>query len=179
MVKTGVAFGDYILKGSQKRKNWDYEGKKRSSRDLFLPLIFAVLFIILFSRLFFVQVINGYYYRYLSDNNRTKTVTIHSPRGIIFDRYGEPLVFNIPGYRENIKGKTVLLSQNEALNLIADGKKGLEIDSLRQYPNKETFSHVLGYTGQISEKELKSSSFSSYNSGDIIGKAVIEPPPYS
>lgn len=174
MVKTGVAFGDYILKDSEKRKNWDYEGKKRSARDLFLPLLFAVLFLILFSRLFFLQVVKGYYYRYLSDNNRTKTVTIHAPRGIIFDRNGTPLTFNMPGYRENVKGKTVLLSQEEALGLIAQGKKDLEIDSLREYPYKENFSHVLGYTGQISKEELKSSNYSTYNSGDIIGKAGIE-----
>lgn len=174
MSKTGAAFGDYILKGSQKRKNWNYEEKKQSRRDLFLPVFFIILFLLLFSRLFFLQIIKGYYYKYLSNNNRTKTVVVHAPRGIIFDRNGVPLVFNLPGFRENINGKIVLRSLDEALNLIALGKKDLEIDSLRQYPYKESFSHVVGYVGQISKNELAKSQYANYNPGEIIGKAGIE-----
>ena len=174
MVKTGVAFGDYISQGSYKRKNWDYEGKKNSVRSLFLPLFFAVLFLILFARIFYLQVIKGYYYRYLSNSNRTKTIVVHAPRGIIFDRNQTPLVFNLPGFSENVKSKTVLLSQDEALSLIAGGKKDLEVTSLRQYPYKENFSHVLGYIGQISKEQLVTPAYSGYNSGDIVGKAGIE-----
>ena len=174
MVKTGIAFGDYISQDSQKRKNWDYEGKKQSNRNFFLPVFFIVLFLILFLRLFYLQVIKGYYYKYLSNSNKTKTVAIHAPRGIIFDRNGLPLVFNIPGFRENVNGKTVLLTQGEALSLIASGKKDLEIDSLRNYPYKEDFTHVLGYIGQISKEELSMPQFLNYNSGDIVGKAGIE-----
>jgi penicillin-binding protein 2 len=174
MVKTGVAFGDYISQGDYKRKNWDYEGGNRSSRNFFLPFFAIFLFAIIFLRLFFLQIIQGYYYRYLSDNNRTKTVPIHAPRGIILDRNGTPLVFNMPGFRENVNGKTVLIPQNEALTLIAAGKKDLEVDSLRSYPYKEDFAHVLGYVGQISKEELADSLHSDYASGDIIGKSGIE-----
>jgi penicillin-binding protein 2 len=174
MVKTGIAFGDYISQDSHKRRNWNYEGKKNSTRNLFLPIFFAVLFTILFLRIFYLQVIKGYYYRYLSNNNRTKTVVIHAPRGIVFDRDGIPLVFNLPGFRGNINGKTVLLNQDEALNIIAAGKKDLEVDSLRQYPYKEEFSHVVGFVGQISKEQLAMSQYAGYNSGDIIGKAGVE-----
>lgn len=174
MTKTGVAFADYILKDSSKRKEYDYEGKKRSSRDLLLPLLFLILFAVLSSRLFYLQIIRGSYYKYLSDSNRTKTVVIHAPRGIIFDRNGTPLVFNMPGFREVVDNKTILLSQEEALVKIAEGKQGLEVDSLRQYPFKEAFSHVVGYIGQISKEELTSSDYSTYKGGDIIGKSGIE-----
>ncbi len=174
MVKTGVAFSDYILKDSTRRKNYDYEGRNNSNRNLFIPLVFFAIFLILFLRLFFLQVVNGYYYRYLSDNNRTKTRIIHAPRGIIFDRNGTPLVFNTPGFREKINGKTQFLTQDQALGLIASGKKDLEVDSLRQYPYKEAFSHVLGYIGEISKDELSQSDYSGYSSGDIIGKEGIE-----
>lgn len=132
------------------------------------------MFLLLFARLFFLQVIEGYYYKYLSDNNRTKTVVIHAPRGIIFDRNGIPLVYNLPGFREEVKGKTVLLSQDQALGLIAQGKTGLEVDSLRNYPYKDAFAHVLGYIGQISPEELSLSQFAGYSAGDIIGKMGIE-----
>ena len=174
MVKTGVAFGDYIFQDSEKRKNYNYEKKENSSRNFFLPLFFVVLFIILLGRLFFVQIIKGYYYRDLSNSNRTKTVTVHAPRGIIFDRNGTPLVFNTPGYRQVVNGKTKLLSSDEALNMIAKGANNLEIDSLRQYPYKEDFAHVLGYIGEISADQLSSPSYSTYSLGDIVGQAGIE-----
>lgn len=174
MVKTGVAFPDFISTDSSRRKNYNYGENNNPRRNLFLPILFSIVFIILFSRLFFLQVVKGYYYRYLSDNNRTKTVTVHAPRGIIFDRFGAPLVFNIPGFRETVNGKTNFLTQEEALSLIAAGKKGLEIDSLRQYPYKEEFSHVLGYIGQISKEELTNQKNQQYNGGDIVGKSGLE-----
>lgn len=174
MVKTGAAFGDYISFESYKRKSYDFDGKNKKTRDLFLPLLFIALFVLLLSRLFYVQVVRGYYYRYLSDNNRTKTVTIHAPRGIIFDRNNTPLVFNIPGFRKITDDKTTFLGKDEALAEIAKGAKNLEIDSLRQYPYKEVFSHVIGYIGQISKEELSTTRFSTYDGGDIIGKAGIE-----
>jgi penicillin-binding protein 2 len=174
MVKTGVAFGDYIFKDSRKRKSWSYDEEGHSKRNYFLPAFAIFLFAIIFFRLFFLQVIQGYYYRYLSDSNRTKTVAIHAPRGIIMDRNGTSLVFNLPGFRENINGKTVLIPADQALSLIAAGKKDLEIDSLRSYPFKAAFAHVLGYVGQISKDELSAPVYSDYNSGDIIGKSGIE-----
>jgi penicillin-binding protein 2 len=84
------------------------------------------------------------------------------------------LVFNLPGFRENVNGKTVLIPQDQALSLIAAGKKDLEIDSLRSYPYKQDFAHVLGYVGQISKDELADPLRSDYASGDIIGKSGIE-----
>jgi penicillin-binding protein 2 len=173
-MKTGVAFGDYIFKDSRKRKNWDYEGDNHSSRNFFLPLFAIILFAVIFVRLFFLQVIQGYYYRYLSDSNRTKTVTIHAPRGIITDRNGTPLVYNVPGFRENVNGKTVLIPADQALGLIAAGKNNLEIDSLRNYPYKDAFAHVLGYVGQISQAQLANPLFSDYSSGDIVGQSGVE-----
>jgi len=174
MNKPGVAFGDYITRGDYKKRNWDYEGDSHSSRNYFLPIICFIVFAILFGRLFFLQVIQGYYYRYLSNSNRTKTITIHAPRGIIFDRNGVPLVFNTPGIRENINGKVVLLTQDEALKAIADGKKNLEVDSMRTYPYKDATAHVLGYIGQISKEELADPMYSGYLASDLIGKSGIE-----
>jgi len=80
----------------------------------------------------------------------------------------------VPGFRENVKGKTVLIPADQALNLIAAGKQDLEIDSLRSYPYKDMFAHVLGYVGQISKDQLSDPLFSDYNSGDIIGQSGIE-----
>lgn len=174
MVKTGIAFSDYISQESTSRKKYNYDYKENKNRNFFLLILFAFVFVVLLSRLFFVQIIKGSYFRYLSNSNRTKTVIVHAPRGIIFDRNGVPLVFNMPGFREKVNGKTVFLPKDQALNLIAQGKKDLEVDSLREYPYKETFSHVVGFTGQISLAQLNLANFSSYKAGDVIGKEGLE-----
>ncbi len=145
-----------------------------SMRSYVFPLALLIVAVILFGRLFFLQILAGQYYRNLSDSNRIRTQIIHAPRGIIFDRNGNPLVYNVPGYRETVNGKTVLLSQSEALAKIAAGDKKLEIDSLRNYPLGDAASHVIGYVGQISPAELQLPDFLSYQSGDLVGQMGIE-----
>lgn len=174
MTKTDQMFSDQLISGSTDRNRFRGNDKTRNPRLLFLPLFFLAVFVVLSLRIFFLQVIKGYYYRSLSDDNRTKTIAIHAPRGIIFDRNNVPLVFNIPGFREIVKGKTVLVPQDMALSMIANGKQNLEVDTLREYPYKDQTTHVLGYLGQISESELKNPIFSNYKSSDEIGKDGIE-----
>lgn len=167
MVKTGEALGEHIT-----FTNFTKRGHL-NARNLFLPFILFLFLGILFIRAFFLQVVKGQYYRAISDSNRTKTVLIHAPRGIIFDRNGKPLTYNIPGFRENLNGKTLFLDQNQALPLIAEGKN-LEIDTLRAYPYKEIAAHVLGYIGQISPQELSDPLFENYTATSIVGKEGIE-----
>ena len=165
-MKPGIAFPDYI----------QTEKLKRSSglRAYLLPLLLFLVVAILFARLFFLQVIRGIYYRYLADGNRIKTIIVHAQRGDILDRNGIPLVFNTPGFRETINGKVRVIDNREALSLIAQGKKDLEVESLRSYPYKEILAHTLGYVGQISEDTLKKPEFTDYRAGDLVGKIGIE-----
>ncbi len=174
MVKPGVAFGDFIIKETTQKRGRDFGEHKEGIRNYFLPLFFAGLFLILFARLFFLQVVEGSYYRNLSDSNRTRTVVIHAPRGIIFDRNGVPLVYNTPGFRETVNGKTVFLSQSTALSMIANGNNDLEVDSLREYPYKEAFAQVVGYIGQISQSELSMPLYAGYGANDVVGKEGLE-----
>lgn len=175
-LKPGVAFSDYIsLESSKDISRRHYKESSDQSVRIIIPILFtAIIFIFLFAKIFSLQILNGFYYKKLADNNRTKTILIHAPRGIIFDRNGTPLVFNNPGFRENEKGKTKVLSQQEALPFLVEENNKLEIDSLRNYPYKDAAAHVLGYLGQISEAELKMPQFSGYLSGDLIGKDGIE-----
>ncbi len=50
----------------------------------------------------------------------------------------------------------------------------VEVKPVREYPNGTFASHLLGYIGEISDKELSSPEFSEYNSGDYLGKSGIE-----
>ncbi len=59
-----------------------------------------------------VQIAGGSYYRELADNNSLRKLMIEAPRGLIIDRYGKPLVENIPSY-------SLLLDRSLTLNLPA------------------------------------------------------------
>jgi len=171
-MKTGVAFPDYILTGESRKKK-SYDRKDDSLRPFFLSICVLVVTLVVLGRIFYLQIIKGDYYKNLSNNNRIKTVVIHAERGIIFDRNGTPLVFNVPGFRKTENGKTKLISNDDAMTLIAKGEN-LEVDHLRSYPYKDEFSHVLGYLGEIGKNDLSKPEFSDYASGDFIGKTGVE-----
>lgn len=173
MVKVGVAFPDFISSEKPKRRK-SYGDSASNTRNLFPLFVLIVLLALLLVKVFSLQIVEGSRFRLLSNSNRTRTVVIHSPRGAIFDRNGTPLVFNIPGFRKVSKGKAKLLSQSEAVKEIAKGASDLDFDSFRNYPNGEVFAHVLGYTGEISEEELKTDRFSGYRGGDFVGKMGVE-----
>lgn len=48
------------------------------------------------------------------------------------------------------------------------------IESRRDYPYGTLASHVLGYTGEISEEQLKNEDFKDYSQGDRIGQKGLE-----
>lgn len=50
----------------------------------------------------------------------------------------------------------------------------IEMKPVREYSGGELAAHLLGYIGEVSEKELDSESFEDYNPGDYIGKNGIE-----
>ena len=59
-----------------------------------LGLLVTVLWLILFGRLTYLQVIRGPAYRELSEENRIRAVRVQGPRGEIVDRYGRPIAGN-------------------------------------------------------------------------------------
>ncbi len=50
----------------------------------------------------------------------------------------------------------------------------IQVVPIREYPNGDVAAHVLGYTGEISEKQLAESDFSTYALGDTVGKSGAE-----
>jgi penicillin-binding protein 2 len=178
----GFAFGEHIKTEKVKRRRYDDEGgdPPLRSRGFLLPVVLGIITVLLLGKLFTLQLVQGDTYKKLADSNKTRTQIIHAPRGVIFDRNGLPLVYNTPGFLQTIRDSsgTVLkskhLSKDEALKLIAKEDRSVEIAILREYPYKEATSHVLGYTGQISEEEIKSFEFKDYLANDWIGKNGIE-----
>lgn len=61
-------------------------------------IIFVFAFFLIILRLWYLQVMEGEYFRYRSENNRIRTRFLPAPRGFIYDRFGKILVSNKPSY---------------------------------------------------------------------------------
>jgi len=127
--KFGFAFGDSV-ESSKKRKgrpgaeelqkaeSWqekDILARKIPSPPPFelLPsrlapiyFVFAACLLVLLARAFDLQVIQGKIFLEKAEGNRISLQVNHAPRGVIFDRNGQILAQNQPGFRllMNIKG---------------------------------------------------------------------------
>lgn len=64
----------------------------------FIRVVFAVCFVILLGRIYWLQVAHGAYYRDLSDGNRIRIKRIEAKRGIIYDKDLNPLVQNAANF---------------------------------------------------------------------------------
>ena len=69
--------------------------------------IVMAVFVLLLTRLFFLQVIEGKEFRRLSKNNCVRLQSIDAPRGLIFDRNGKLLVDNRPSFNLGVIVKDV------------------------------------------------------------------------
>lgn len=67
----------------------------RSMSRVFLVLMFGTL-MVLGGRVFYLSIIKGDEYQEAAQRNSLRVVTIPAPRGIIYDRFGAPLVYNVP-----------------------------------------------------------------------------------
>ncbi len=157
MVKLGSAFSDNVIQSETKR----FRGSSNDSpwwagagRALVFATVLCIAFFILIWRLFDLTSIHGLEYRKLSDNNRTRELVRHAPRGLLLDRTGKPLVINVPHYRllkpcngSGTNECVTYLTKEEGDRLSREGLPGgeyLEVDYLRQYPYESSMAHVLG-----------------------------------
>ncbi|MES2857322.1 MAG: penicillin-binding protein 2, partial [Bdellovibrionota bacterium] len=76
----------------------DQEAKEYLPRYRLLYGLIGFTVTIFFLRLWYLQIINGAELRAFSEQNSIKETKIAAPRGIIYDRNGEILVENLPGF---------------------------------------------------------------------------------
>lgn len=74
------------------------ENREFQRRIYGLLAIISITLFALLARAWHLQVVEGAYYRELSDNNRVRMVQTPSPRGLIYDRHGALLVSNDPSF---------------------------------------------------------------------------------
>ena len=87
--------------------NTEQEAKEYLPRYRLLYALIAFTVTIFFMRLWFLQIINGTELRQYSEQNSIKETKIPAPRGIIYDRDGEILVENLPGFEATISPQYV------------------------------------------------------------------------
>jgi cell division protein FtsI/penicillin-binding protein 2 len=91
-----------------------------TNRAIILLVFCAMLLMVLFSRLLYLQVIEHEHYITLSEDNRVKLQAIAPNRGLIYDRNGILLAENLPSFRLQITPEQVddMASTLEALEEI-------------------------------------------------------------
>jgi len=77
------------------RKEVDPEFRRRAE---LLIVLASVIFLFLVGRLFFLQMVQGERFTYLSENNRIRLKKIPGTRGMVFDRRGQLLVDSRPSF---------------------------------------------------------------------------------
>lgn len=186
----------------------------------------ALVVVLLLSRLGWLQVAQGEYYRNLANGNRLRLERLEASRGTIYDQAGHPLVHNVANFllycvpadlptdtetRHNlfksIAESTQAFSAEDAIskveaispsqleyyqpffladNLPYEQALGIYLQSFNLpgivLANKSrraytlpslSFSHAIGYTGKINEKEYAQNK-EAYAPIDYIGKTGLE-----
>lgn len=141
-----------------------------------MMLVFGV---VAFLRVIQLQVIQGFLYRKLADENRFFTRYVPASRGIFLDRNNTVLVHNAPQYKvatQETVGRAypefIEVPEREALEQLARDEKNILIDQKRTYPFGAALSPVLGYVGDASVEEL--AAHAEYHAGESVGKMGLE-----
>ena len=118
----------------------------------FLRGILILLFVILVGKLFEIQIIQGSYYRTLSDQNRIRHIPLPAPRGRILASDGQALADNVAIKKAFIltPGAPVTLS-TDLTNATPDE---IVTDYERVYPLGSVFAHGSGYLSVISSSQI-------------------------
>ncbi len=91
----------YVASNEQEAREYASRYRLLYGLIFFTTLIFA-------TRLWYLQIINGAELRQFSEQNSIKETKIPAPRGIIYDRNGQILVENLPGFEASIAPQYII-----------------------------------------------------------------------
>lgn len=116
-----------------------YLGASIGGPKIRLFLFFIIIsFGIIVSRVFYLQIISGDYYRSLAEGNRIRRLPIPAERGIIYDRFNHELVRNVPGFSLTIIPQDLPHDSQTLENVIEKTASlgGLSPDNLKELLKK-------------------------------------------
>jgi len=154
------------------------DGSEMREAKLFIfALTWVAVFTVLFLRITQLQVVQGQEYVKKAEDNRFYTQRLPSLRGVILDRFGDPLVWNVQKFFavENpgaLYEKQTPIERDQALELMATSSASVNTETQRFYRFPQSLSHVLGYVGDATAEDLERSS--SVQVGQQLGKAGLE-----
>lgn len=125
-------------------------------RRLAIAFSLSVLFFVIFSaRLFYLQIYKGEKYRNFSERNVLRVIELPAPRGRIFDRNGEKILYNKPSFNIRVFPKEITDVEKLTQNLegIINIPKDELREKLRNIANLNSFSPVT-IAKDISREEL-------------------------
>ncbi len=154
------------------------ELNQNRARYAFSFLIF--FFLIIFLRLWYLQILQGKKFRTFSQKNSIKERTIYAPRGPILDRNGKVLVGNIPGYRLALEPSTFRRKNKERYKEVIDyistildeDPEGVSARTKRNFSKTGAFNPGL-VKNQISNKQALTLKQSRIDFPEIIVEEVI------
>ncbi len=123
----------------------DTSGKEFLSLSLSherLNLFFSILalgLLLLLSKILYLQIIKGDYYKQVAEGNRIRIQTVKSNRGIIYDRTGMPLVQNIPDFSLYMVPADLPAKQEEKDQVFSDVSRisGIEKEEIMRAAESE------------------------------------------
>jgi penicillin-binding protein 2 len=170
-----------------------------SRRALLLGGAQAVAMSALVGRLYQLQVLETQRFATLAEENRVNLRLLPPPRGLIFDRTGQPLAVNRNNFRavatsDRGRGAEILLDRLDQILNLGEAEKGrllrelrrsrnaqpvvvrenlgweevarlefnapdlpgvfIDLGQTRDYPEGALMSHIIGYTGRVSDEDL-------------------------
>ena len=160
------------------------ERDRRPIRFVAFGLVMLLVFSSLTLRLGYLQITNGRTYAAKAEANRTVTVSIPAPRGLIYDRQGRLLVGNVPSYTVEItpadlpygQRDTVSAQLGSLLNMqpsdilaIVDSATGSRFDPVRikQDVPKDTADIVSESAAQLPGVQVVIESRRDYTTGTL------------
>lgn len=78
-----------------------YKKRKKGRFDALMYIVIAI-FVVLVTRLFYLQIVEGEYYHSKAEGNRLRMLSVTAARGIMYDRNGQILVGSRPAYTVSI-----------------------------------------------------------------------------
>jgi penicillin-binding protein 2 len=102
--------------------------------------VMLVVFVVLVSRLWFLQITRGEYYLSLAEGNRIRTEYISATRGLVYDRKGNKLVQNLAGFNLEIEIRNIPSKKNDIIKSVK------ELSSIIDIPEIEILSKINEHT---------------------------------
>ncbi len=133
---------------------------KRNQAIWWIVCVTMLFFCLSIGRLIDLMIVRGSTYRAQSDENRLFRVSVPATRGMIVDRTGRALTQNVPHYFLATSSAQLLFGNEwslpdvpaeEALRYMVSSPSAVFIRPQRGDFVNESISHVVGYTGYISD----------------------------